>query len=245
MLEILGELQEAMDLAELREALVPAIRAVIPSDWTSLNAIGPTPGDVWFLSIPSAPPEHAAAFRRLAHQNPLVSRLQRTRDGRAYRFSDVLPQAQLHQLQIYRELYAPLGVEHQIAFTLPSPRGHVLGVALSRSGHDFTDLERDVLNRARPFLIQLYRNAMALTALRASAEQRRPESVERRLSRAGLTRREAEVVRLVAEGRSNQQIADRLTVSVRTVHKHLENAFRKLGVRSRSEAAAQIWAVSA
>jgi DNA-binding CsgD family transcriptional regulator len=54
---------------------------------------------------------------------------------------------------------------------------------------------------------------------------------------AGLTPTERAVVRLVAEGRTNQQVATRLFVSPHTVNTHLRNAFTKLGVRSRVELA--------
>ncbi len=69
-------------------------------------------------------------------------------------------------------------------------------------------------------------------------------AVERRLAPAaealpgGLTAREGEVLRLVAAGRSNQQIAAELVISERTVARHLSNLFTKLGVGSRTAAAA-------
>lgn len=61
-----------------------------------------------------------------------------------------------------------------------------------------------------------------------------------RRATAHLTARESEVLELVASGCSNAEVADRLVLSVRTVERHLLNAYRKLGVRSRAEAAA--WA---
>jgi DNA-binding CsgD family transcriptional regulator/tetratricopeptide (TPR) repeat protein len=54
---------------------------------------------------------------------------------------------------------------------------------------------------------------------------------------AGLTQSELAVVRVVAEGATNRQAAERLYVSPHTVHSHLRHAFTKLGIRSRVELA--------
>ncbi|MGI5500725.1 helix-turn-helix transcriptional regulator [Lentzea sp. CA-135723] len=55
--------------------------------------------------------------------------------------------------------------------------------------------------------------------------------------RAELTRTERKVVALAAEGRSNQEIAEALSVGTRAVEKHLTNSYRKLGVVSRADLA--------
>jgi DNA-binding CsgD family transcriptional regulator len=57
---------------------------------------------------------------------------------------------------------------------------------------------------------------------------------------ASLTRREREILNLVDEGNSNAEIAARLWISPGTVRKHLEHAYQKLGVRSRTAAIAQV-----
>jgi len=54
-----------------------------------------------------------------------------------------------------------------------------------------------------------------------------------------LTRREIEVLRLVAEGLSNDSIANRLFVSDHTIHRHLANILTKLEVSTRAAAVAQ------
>jgi ATP/maltotriose-dependent transcriptional regulator MalT len=60
-----------------------------------------------------------------------------------------------------------------------------------------------------------------------------------------LTPREREVVRLVAQGRSNDAIAAELVLSVRTVERHVENIYDKIGVSGRTaRAAATAWALS-
>ena len=53
----------------------------------------------------------------------------------------------------------------------------------------------------------------------------------------GLTPREAEIMGLVADGKSNQQIADSLSISRHTVIRHVSNIFQKTGVTNRVEAA--------
>jgi len=57
----------------------------------------------------------------------------------------------------------------------------------------------------------------------------------------GLTRREAEVLTWVARGKTNLEIAVILEISGRTAQKHLEHVFQKLGVESRTSAAAYAW----
>ena len=59
-----------------------------------------------------------------------------------------------------------------------------------------------------------------------------------RLEEAGLTPRETEVLSWVARGKTNRDIADILGMSHRTVNKHLEHIFEKLGVETRAAAAA-------
>jgi len=82
-------------------------------------------------------------------------------------------------------------------------------------------------------------------AVSAAAEVERAKAVYERLgvhrpaweSPDGLTRREREVLALVADGRSNRQIGEALYISDRTVARHLTNIFHKIDVTSRTQAA--------
>ena len=60
--------------------------------------------------------------------------------------------------------------------------------------------------------------------------------------RARLTRRELEILRLVAEGRPNREVAKILWVTDQTIKFHLANTYKKLGVRNRIEASH--WAIA-
>jgi DNA-binding CsgD family transcriptional regulator len=135
-------------------------------------------------------------------------------------------------------------VELHRSLDLPYERAQIelrAGVALAASGNRELALER---------LGDAYRTAKKLGARPLAAEAAGEvaalgESVVKRLGvRAaadadggGLSRRELEVVRHVAAGRTNREIAQELFLSPRTVDMHVRNALRKLDCRSRVEAA--------
>jgi DNA-binding NarL/FixJ family response regulator len=69
------------------------------------------------------------------------------------------------------------------------------------------------------------------------ARPQQPAEQPVELAAPKLTRRELEILKLVSEGRSNRQVAELLWVTDQTVKFHLANVYRKLGVRSRFDAA--------
>ena len=74
----------------------------------------------------------------------------------------------------------------------------------------------------------------AAALLRGIESQSRKQTDEA----SGLSRREVEVLRLVARGMSNNDIADRLALSKHTVHRHVSSILTKLALPSRAAAAA-------
>jgi two-component system response regulator NreC len=67
--------------------------------------------------------------------------------------------------------------------------------------------------------------------------QRSTHAASERADRSfdALTDREREVLTLIAQGRSNQEIADQLVISIKTVNRHRENIMAKLNLHSRVE----------
>jgi DNA-binding CsgD family transcriptional regulator len=245
LLELMGDVCGLLDIEELRHGLLDGLHRLLPSDYVSLNDVGARPENIVSIIQPDAPPQMLEIWKRHAHENPLLRYYLRTLDGRAHRFSDVIPYAELHELALYRELYAPMGVEHQLAFTLPAGPDRVLAIALSRGGRDYSACERELANRARPFLIQAYLNAIAYEAQCSLLPREIAPALSEVLIGAGLTVREADVLALVALGRSNHHVGAELDISDRTVGKHLERSFRKLGVGDRSSAARHVWELAA
>jgi DNA-binding CsgD family transcriptional regulator len=243
LLELIGDVVGLVEIEEFRIGVLRAVHRAVRADWVGLSDVGPDPDSVVEIVEPDLAPETFAAFAELAHENPLVQRYERTRDGRTYRISDVVTQDELHELEIYKRVYKPIGVEYQIAFILESGEDRLLGFHLSRKRRrgEFSDEDRDLLNEARPFLIQAYRNAIRFSASVPSPPG--PPTVDA-LVELGLTRRQAEVLQYLATGTSEREVAERLGVSGRTVEKHLERCYRQLGVNSRSEAAAIAWSLT-
>jgi DNA-binding CsgD family transcriptional regulator len=102
-----------------------------------------------------------------------------------------------------------------------------VGRALRRLGDEAS--ARGELEAAHRTFLDLGAHAAAEEAVGELEPDRLP---------GGLSPREAEVLRLVAAGRSNPEIAEALTLSEKTVARHLSNIFAKLGVGSRTAAAA-------
>lgn len=137
-------------------------------------------------------------------------------------------------------------VELHAHLEIPFERAQIqlrAGVACALAG------ERE---RALEHLRQAHRSARRLgarpLALEAAAEVTKlGESVEKQLGRraaaehdnGGLSRREVEVIRLVAAGQTNRQIAAELVLSTRTVDMHVRNILAKLRCRTRTEAASK------
>jgi DNA-binding CsgD family transcriptional regulator/tetratricopeptide (TPR) repeat protein len=121
-----------------------------------------------------------------------------------------------------------------------------LAEALLAAGPDREQAERVVRDAyatavrvgARPLRTELERLARRGRIDLAEQAAPREPAAARPGDELGLTRRELEVLRLVADGRSNRQIAEELFISVKTASVHVSNILTKLGVASRVEAAA-------
>ena len=94
-----------------------------------------------------------------------------------------------------------------------------------------------VLKRAHPEdLASAFRQMFSRSLYLANGRAPSPANLAREADDAGLTRREREILQLVAEGGTNGEVARRLWVTEQTVKFHLANIFRKLGVTNRTQA---------
>ncbi len=179
------------------------------------------------LPVVSVPPEVAEARMEYCRSYP-PSILLRKSETRPLKISDFVSLQELHRLDYYDSVLRPFRIEHQMRLWLSAPAGisRVFYFSRRSAQGDFGERDRSLLELLRPFLV----------AIREPLEVRQAATLTNGVS---LTEREAEILHWVARGKTNQEIASRLFVSPHTVRKHLENAYEKLGVHTRTAAIAR------
>ena len=106
---------------------------------------------------------------------------------------------------------------------------------------DVSILEAPATNGNRPVTVHLFRDITATKKLLEIVQERMaPAATTNGNGASGLTKREIEILRLMAAGANTKVLAERLHVSPATVRNHAQNIFAKLDVHSRLEAVA--WA---
>lgn len=228
--------------APFSASLLRELQSLIPADsvsFSELNRVARVPVanvSIGEEDLEGAPDETYWAVR---HEHPTCSHHDRTGDWRAGRLSDFVSRRQLRRRRVYSEWLRPWGVEHELSAGLDSPITHTkVFIFARRDGSDFTERDRDVLDALRPWLGRLYRVADERCRLRQALA--RLDATEAEAAALPLTPREREVLELVGEGMTNAQVAQSLWLSPGTVRRHLENAFAKLGVHTRTAAVARL-----
>jgi DNA-binding CsgD family transcriptional regulator len=129
-------------------------------------------------------------------------------------------------------------LEHHERLPMPFELGRTLlvrGIVERRARHK--SAARTSLTQARVMFQQL---GAPLWAEKASRELSKIAKPCRQLGAGGLTETERRVADLVARGRTNREVALAMFVTENTVQTHIRHIFQKLGVRSRTELAAQL-----
>ena len=221
---------------------VRELPALVASEITTLSLCDLATGKRRVVSDPPHAFARAelAAFDRHFRDHPLVRFHTARHDGGARRISDAMSSATFRATPLYADYYARIGLDHALALPLFVDDRLLVSFVFNRKGRDFSDRERDLLDLMRIPLSTLYRQSYALAQARAAlaaSGDPAPPVHEGPDPLGTLTGREREVLGWVAAGKSNAQIAEIVGASPRTVAKHLERIYQKLGVESRTAAA--------
>jgi DNA-binding CsgD family transcriptional regulator len=216
--------------------VLPGLAALVGCDVLTYNEIGPGRAETRYVDYPSGTLDPAThpAFAAHVHEHPLVNHYRVTGSGEPVMISDFLTRQRFHRLGLYAAFFRAIPVEHQIAVSLPGPGQQVIGVALNRARGEFSDQDRALLSVLRAPL------SGALLRARRRQQARQTLAAMSRGGLADLTQREAQILELVAAGHTNVAIAHALQASPRTIAKHLEHIYGKLGVSNRAAAVSRM-----
>ena len=152
--------------------------------------------------------------------------------------TDCVSQRQFRRTDLYHHVFRATGMEYQIVGGLAWPGRHA-GFTVNRDrARNFSAREVELVGRLRPHVERAYAAAQRLDALQRRLEAHTAAGVHARMLARGLTGREVEVLHWMAEGKRDGEIAVILGIGVRTVHRHAAHLFAKLGVETRTAAAA-------
>ena len=237
-LDLLAGLQPAAsDSQSFAQQLVYSLTDWIASELTTLSVCDLVTGHRSVVGLPGVRLGQGdiACFDRHFFEHPLV-RYHGLAGGRlTRRISDSLSRSEFRRTAIYADYYRRVGLEHAVAVPLYVDQRHLVSVVLNRRGLDFSERDCERLEVARPHLAFLYRQANR-DAVPSAAAQPPHEPAQMDIEARTLTPLENEVLHWLARGKTDVEIAALLGLSPRTVQKHLEHVYVKLGVETRTAA---------
>lgn len=161
-------------------------------------------------------------FDRYFYDHPLVREHGRNPTAVTRRIEDLLPDSAFQRTPLFNDYYRAIRIDHVMAVPIHVDRHVLVSFVVNRSKRGFSDRDRERVEVIRPHLGHLYR----LSARKNEAL----EEIE------ALTARERDVLGWLGAGKTDKDIAAILAISPRTVQKHLQRIYEKLGVETRTAA---------
>jgi len=232
-LSFVGELAEHEGPELFPRQLLSGLRRLIPADGVGWQERNHAADRVTFIAEePEVPfvPSVWEELTPLAVHDPLRACLH-VSEQRPAMLSDFLSLRAVRRNPFWSQALRtqqPWGGPYHLRVWIDVPAEHGQTVFLARGRRDFSERDRSILEVLRPHLKRLRVNA----ELRRRAVLEAPDGL-------GLTARELDVVRWVARGKTNAEIAALLYISPGTVRRHMDNIFTKLGLHTRTAVVAR------
>ncbi len=165
-------------------------------------------------------------FDRYFFEHPLVREHGRNPAAVTRRIDDLLPGSAFQRTPLFNDYYCAIRIDHVMAVPIHIDRHILVSFVVNRSKRGFSDRDRERVEVIRPHLGHLYR--LSTHAPRSNESFAEVE--------APLTVRERDVLDWLGAGKTDKDIAAILAISPRTVQKHLQRIYEKLGVETRTAA---------
>jgi DNA-binding CsgD family transcriptional regulator len=168
-------------------------------------------------------------FARCMGKYPMFNFDPTVNGGRPFFSSEFVTRRQFHDLDIYSEAFAPLGIEEHGALHVPTSDGRLLWFGIERGGRiNFNEADRELFVLAQQHLSNAHRLAMVH---QETADDIIPDPAL--FQQVGFTQREAEVACWLLLGKTNVEMSLLMKLHVQTVKSHLAGLFNKTGTNGR------------
>lgn len=188
-------------------------------------------GDINFGNLPG----YHAAFRQ--HPAFAAYHCGRLTPGTSAALTDLADLPSLRRLALYTDFQRPYGVHDQLLCVTPISKQQSTVLAFNRARLGFSHRSHAIADLVTPHLTQAMARRRRVASLSAAVRSlgRHADQFDQAEARLSLlTSREREVVEHLVGGVTDREIARSLAISPRTVHKHLESVYRKLGIGNRT-----------
>ncbi len=250
LLDAVNRLYLPVEPGDFPAHLFAVLAALLPGTVSSIDSVDQATGRAESHVSPDAvaPGKHASIQQAVVQylwQHPLLTHIGKD-PCLVAQTTECISQRQFRRTDLYHHVFRPVEIEYQIVGGLAWP-GRQAGFTVNRDRTlAFSAREVELVRLLRPHVERAYAAARQLDALRQRLEARTAArvptaGVHARLLARGLTGREVEVLHWMAEGKRDGEIAIILGISVRTVNRHAAHLFAKLGVETRTAAAALFW----
>ena len=151
---------------------------------------------------------------------------------------------------LYRDVYEPQGIYYSLQTVLiyQDMLVSLLSIFRPKSDGDFSDRDMFILKSLAPHLALKFYNEIYSSSNSNIPVENSYSLQDRKLQfkviqKFGLTKRESEILLLLCDGMQNQELLSELFISKSTLDKHLNSIYRKMGVKNRTQAVFQTYAL--
>lgn len=232
--DFIYQLQTAPNLSMVKSICLQRLKLIIPFSYGSI-LMAEKAGDYLKLADPCCYPP---SFEKAERQYLKLESIDHTdwfiqaSESMVIRESDLLKDRQRLNSPIYQQFYLNYNIYDTLQMCIAWDRQIIANLTLYRTQEDGLFTNDDL------FWLQMLKKHIQYAFhihTQSGKEQEKTASLPRLASTYRLTRREADVLRLVFEEYANPEIALRLQISEYTLQKHLQNIYRKLQISARWE----------
>lgn len=222
---VLLDLYEATEVNELMDSFLSNIRELIPYEQSSFQVVNLDENNFCVTEsvFKNVKEEFKELFYELSSDQNYLKNLFACKNSIVYLESSLIEESIRHKIEFYKKFFKPQNLEYAAGIVLikDSRKLGVISFFRSKQWGDFSEKEI--------FFLDILKAHLANSVSKLISMKQNEPALDEQL----FTSREREIIQLLINGCTNEEIAKELFISVSTIKKHIYNIFNKYGVHNR------------